>query len=130
MFGENGLIRNRLTKSVVYKEEPYASKYPGLLDYLDTIPGTHQWKAMRANRNVFADNLIIGGPTSATKLIGGPYATITERDNYRSVSDPGFIDMVHENFTLHPTSEVFKKIKGFEPVPFEKMGLYKDKYRN
>jgi hypothetical protein len=85
---------------------------------------------MRAHGNVFADNLIIGGPTSPSKLIGGPYATITERDNYRSISDPGFVDMAHENFTLHPTSEVFKKIKGFEPVPFEKMGLYKDKYRN
>lgn len=130
MFGENGLIRNRLTKSVAYQQEPYASKYPGLLEYLDTIPGTNQWKAMRAHGNVFADNLVIGGPKSPTKLIGGNYATITERDNYRSISDPGFIDMAHENFTLRPTSEVFKKIKGFEPVPFDKMGLYKDKYRN
>lgn len=130
MFGENGLIRNRLTKSVSYTTEPYASKYPGLLDYLDTIPGTKQWKAMRANRNVFADNLIIGGPASSTKLIGGQYATITERDNYRCTSNPGFVDAEHENFTLLPTSEVFKKIKGFEPVPFDKMGLYKNKYRN
>jgi hypothetical protein len=63
-------------------------------------------------------------------MIGGNYATITERDNYMTSVDPGFVDMVHENFTLRPTSEVFKKIKGFEPVPFEKMGLYKDKYRN
>ena len=85
---------------------------------------------MRAHGNVFADNLVIGGPESPTKLIGGNYATITERDNYRSISDPGFIDMAHENFTLRPTSEVFKKIKGFETVPFDKMGLYKDKYRN
>lgn len=130
MFGENGLIRNRLTKSVSYTTEPYASKYPGLLDYLDTIPGTKQWKAMRANRNVFADNLIIGGPASPTKLIGGQYATITERNNYRCTNNPGFVDAEHENFTLLPTSEVFKKIKGFEPVPFDKMGLYKNKYRN
>ena len=130
MFGEEGLIRARLTKSVSYTTEPYASKYPGLLDYLDTIPGTKQWKAMRANRNVFADNLIIGGPKSPTKLIGGQYATITERDNYRCTSNPGFVDAEHENFTLLPTSEVFKKIKGFEPVPFDKMGLYKNKYRN
>lgn len=130
MFGEEGLIRARLTKSVSYTTEPYASMYPGLLDYLDTIPGTKQWKAMRANRNVFADNLIIGGPTSPTKLIGGQYATITERDNYRCTSNPGFVDAEHENFTLLPTSEVFKKIKGFEPVPFDKMGLYKNKYRN
>ena len=130
MFGEEGLIRARLTKSVSYTTEPYASKYPGLLDYLDTIPGTKQWKAMRANRNVFADNLIIGGPTSPTKLIGGQYATITERDNYRCTTNPGFVDAEHENFTLLPNSEVFKKIKGFEPVPFDKMGLYKNKYRN
>ena len=130
MFGEEGLIRARLTKSVSYTTEPYASKYPGLLDYLDTIPGTKQWKAMRANRNVFADNLIIGGPTSPTKLIGGQYATITERDNYRCTTNPGFVDAEHENFTLLPNSEVYKKIKGFEPVPFDKMGLYKNKYRN
>jgi hypothetical protein len=130
MFGEEGLIRARLTKSVSYTTEPYASMYPGLLDYLDTIPGTKQWKAMRANRNVFADNLIIGGPASPTKLIGGQYATITERDNYRCTTNPGFVDAEHENFTLLPTSEVFKKIKGFEPVPFDKMGLYKNKYRN
>ena len=130
MFGEEGLIRARLTKSVSYTTEPYASKYPGLLDYLDTIPGTKQWKAMRANRNVFADNLIIGGPASPTKLIGGQYATITERDNYRCTTNPGFVDAEHENFTLLPSSEVFKKIKGFEPVPFDKMGLYKNKYRN
>ncbi len=130
MFGEDGLIRARLTKSVSYRQEPYASKYPWLLDYLDTIPGTKQWKAMRANRNVFADNLIIGGPTSPTKLIGGQYATITERDNYRCTTNPGFVDAEHENFTLLPNSEVFKKIKGFEPVPFDKMGLYKNKYRN
>jgi hypothetical protein len=130
MFGEEGLIRARLTKSVSYTTEPYASMYPGLLDYLDTIPGTKQWKAMRANRNVFADNLIIGGPASPTKLIGGQYATITERDNYRCITNPGFVDAEHENFTLLPSSEVFKKIKGFEPVPFDKMGLYKNKYRN
>ena len=130
MFGEEGLIRARLTKSVSYTTEPYASMYPGLLDYLDTIPGTKQWKAMRANRNVFADNLIIGGPASPTKLIGGQYATITERDNYRCTTNPGFVDAEHENFTLLPSSEVFKKIKGFEPVPFDKMGLYKNKYRN
>lgn len=130
MFGQEGLIRNRLTKSVSYTTEPYASKYPGLLEYLDTIPGTRQWKAMRANRNVFADNLIIGGPANPTKLIGGQYATITERDNYRCTSNSGFVDAEHENFTLLPTSEVFKKIKGFEPVPFDKMGLYKNKYRN
>ena len=130
MFGEDGLIRARLTKSVSYTTEPYASKYPGLLEYLDTIPGTKQWKAMRANRNVFADNLIIGGPTSPTKLIGGQYATITERDNYRCATNPGFVDAEHENFILLPNSEVFQKIKGFEAVPFDKMGLYKNKYRN
>ena len=130
MFGEDGLIRARLTKSVSYTTEPYASKYPGLLEYLDTIPGTNQWKAMRANRNVFADNLIVGGPTSPTKLIGGKFATITERDNYRCTTNPGFVDAEHENFILLPNSEVFQKIKGFEAVPFDKMGLYKNKYRN
>jgi hypothetical protein len=33
------------------------------------------------------------------------------------------------NFMLKSNSIVFEKIPGFQPIPFDKMGLYKDKYR-
>jgi len=34
------------------------------------------------------------------------------------------------NFQLKGDSIVYQKIPGFKKVPFEKIGLYKDEYRN
>jgi hypothetical protein len=43
--------------------------------------------------------------------------------------DPGFVDFSAGNLQLKPTAEVFSKIPGFQPIPFDKMGLQIDKYR-
>lgn len=44
-------------------------------------------------------------------------------------SDPGFVDMAHHNFRLKPDARIFKDLPGFQPIPFEKIGLYVDEYR-
>ena len=43
----------------------------------------------------------------------------------------GKTDAWSENgdFRLRPDAPVFSKIPGFKPVPFERMGLYRDAYR-
>jgi len=33
------------------------------------------------------------------------------------------------NFQLEPDSIVFAKIPGFQPIPFEQIGLYVDEFR-
>jgi hypothetical protein len=43
--------------------------------------------------------------------------------------DPGFVDYQHEDFNLRGDSQVFQRIPGFEPIPFQKVGLYEDEYR-
>jgi len=63
-------------------------------------------------------------------LLGGQYATMSSEENFQTKEDPGFVDMQQENFLLKPDSKIFSVIPGFEPVPFDKMGLYQDKYRN
>ena len=45
-------------------------------------------------------------------------------NNLITREDPGFIDKNRMNFKLTETSAVFEKIRGFEAVPFEKMGTY------
>lgn len=45
------------------------------------------------------------------------------------IVDPGFVDLSKQNFNLRPDSKVFQQIKGFEPVPFDQMGLFIDEYR-
>ena len=43
--------------------------------------------------------------------------------------DPGFVDAAAGNFTLKRDAAVFKQLPGFRPIPFGKIGLYKDELR-
>ncbi len=56
-------------------------------------------------------------------------AIFKEGDNLVTAEDPGFVDVANGNLSLKPDSEVFKKIPGFKPIPFDKIGLLKDEYR-
>lgn len=128
-FGKDGLLRNRLAKNVQFKESPYAEKYRGLLNYLDPIVEGKEWEGMRSRGNALIRNVIVGGAEDPVKLMGGAYATITSTQNFVTKEDPGFVDFKNGNFMLKPDAKVFEMIPGFEPVPFDKMGLYKDDYR-
>lgn len=129
MFGENGTIRNRLTKDIDFQSPPYSTKYPTLLPYLDAITPGKEWQSMRARGNMLESNLIIGGPDNPIKLLGGEHAQMDGRNNWVTKEDPGFVDMKNKNFALKPDAKAFQMIPGFEPIPFSKMGIYKDHYR-
>jgi len=129
MFGENGLLRQRLLKNVAIDKPPYSERYPQLLNYLHPILEGKEWEGMRARRNVLSGNLIVGGPEDPLHLMGGEHAQFESVNNYRTDSDPGFVDYENGNFNIKPDSEVFTMIPGFEAVPFDKMGLYIDEYR-
>lgn len=128
-FGKNGIIKKRLTESIKFDRPPYSKRYPSLLPYLDVIVEDKEWQGMRSRGNEFSGNVIIGGPEQLVKLMGGEFATANENNNYKTNNDPGFVDMKNGNFMLKSNSIVFEKIPGFQPIPFNKMGIYKDKYR-
>ena len=50
------------------------------------------------------------------------------RDNLENVDDPGFVDVAKQDFRLREDSAVLK-LPGWEKIPLEKVGLYKDEYR-
>jgi hypothetical protein len=129
MFGKNGLLRRRLLENVNIYKSPYSDRYPELMDYLNPIIDGKEWVGMRSRRNVLVNNLIIGGPENPIHLVGGEHAQFEGINNYRTDEDPGFVDYQNENFNLKTDSEVFKKIPGFEALPFDKMGLYLDEFR-
>ncbi len=54
---------------------------------------------------------------------------ITIKDNYVTKDDPGFVDAAHGNFALKMGVDLSEKIPGFQPIPFDKIGLYIDEYR-
>ncbi|MEN9884665.1 MAG: hypothetical protein RLZZ420_1882 [Bacteroidota bacterium] len=129
MFGENGTIRNRLTKDIDFQSPPYSTKYPSLLPYLDVITPGKEWQSMRARGNMLEGNLIVGGPENPIKLLGGEHAQMEGKNNWVTKEDPGFVDMINKNFNLKKEAKVYQMIPGFEAVPFNKMGIYKDQYR-
>lgn len=43
--------------------------------------------------------------------------------------DPGFVNFAKKDFRLKPDAKVFKDLTGFQPIPFDKIGLFTDEYR-
>jgi len=129
MYGNNGLLRKRLEQEVNFRSPPYSTRYPALLPYLDVIVEGKEWEGMRARGNMLEGNLIVGGPENPIKLLGGKYAQMDGKNNWVTKEDPGFVDMKNKNFNLKPDAKAFQMIPGFEPIPFDKMGTYKDAYR-
>ena len=129
MYGENGLLRRRLLENVNIYKSPYSDKYPELMNYLNPIVEGKEWEGMRARGNVLSGNLIVGGAEHPLHLAGGEHAQCEDLNNYRTDEDPGFVDYKNQDFNLKADSEVFKRIKGFKALPFDKMGLYIDEFR-
>ena len=129
MFGENGVIRRRLEQEIDFRSPPYSTRYPELLPYLDAIQEGKEWQAMRSRGNMLEGNLIVGGPENPIELLGGKHAQMDGKNNWVTKEDPGFVDMKNKNFNLKPDAKAYQMIPGFEPIPFDKMGTYKDAYR-
>jgi hypothetical protein len=106
---QEGMFEARL-KAVQYDQSPWRDHYPDFTDYLNvrkTLP----------RRNVLRNNLIV-----RSKLIPGSYQAT---NNWVTNGDPGFLDFKTGDLTLKQDAEVFKKIPGFEPIPFGKIGILK-----
>jgi hypothetical protein len=90
--------------------DPWRERWPWLATVTkDTVP---------TSSNMMINNLVIN------TALGGKGSTA--ENNFVTNSDPGFVDMSNENFTLKEDSVVFTKLPDFKPIPFGKMGLIKD----
>jgi hypothetical protein len=93
---------------------PYTEHYPELVGFLEES-GRLRLNEASNNVAVRCKNYIEGnwkvGPSVVTQ------------------DDPGFVDYETGNFALSEDSEVFDLLPDFKPIPFEKMGLYRDEYR-
>jgi len=110
-------IPDKLLKEVDITKPPYTVRYPELVGFLDWRPG-------RPRINRAANNVLVrcGEAKSGNWKFDAGDTWITE-------GDPGFVDAAKGDFRLRPDSEVFRRIPGFQPIPFERMGLYEDGLR-
>jgi hypothetical protein len=44
-------------------------------------------------------------------------------------TDPGFVDLARHDFHLKPGTRILRDLPGFQSIPVEQIGLYRDEYR-
>jgi len=143
--------------AVNYGQPPYSDRYPKLLNYYNDDPAqpknnkvlhnisfSKKWldiedgvdpALLEMKNNLIADSILCywRGADVKDALTGDIYtrenqAFLTKLEGNKIISgDPGFIDIQNENFQLKEDSPAFKL--GFQKIPIEKIGLYKDKFR-
>ena len=117
------LEQGRLTKEVDIRQPPYTTRYPELVGYFDPQPDAIRWNAAFNNAFVNCPATLPGRKPGETRpgIISGRWHT-----NATDVvfdHDPGFRDMRGKDFRLVPDAELYRKIPGFKPIPFERIGL-------
>ena len=119
--------QQRIRHEVNVTAPPYSERYPDLVRFFTTdeegnvvtIPGIV--RVNQATRNV------------AVRC--GEFTRERGRDswqawnNYVTEEDPGFVDAERGNLALRDDSVVFTEIEGFQPIPFDRIGLYTDDLR-
>ncbi len=111
------LWQTRLLKEVDITKPPYTIRYPELAGFMQ--PQARQPRVNRAARNLFVDCEM----TSSGNWHWEP------EENWITEQDPGFVDAAHGDFRLRPDAAVFEKLPGFQPIPFDKMGLFVNEIR-
>ncbi len=97
-----------------FKEPPYSTRWPQLVNILDDEP-------FAPKGNVVERNIFVGQGWSDVDGRAKPYVTM--KDNL-SDTDPLFVAKPPASFELRKDSPAWKL--GFQPIPFDKIGLYND----
>jgi len=100
-----------------YKQPPWSVRYPELLGILEDQP-------LAPKGNVMARNVCWGGKWGWTEPAALPF--VKSENNLIDI-DPRFTGTPPANFTLAKDSPAWKI--GFQPIPFEKIGVYRSDER-
>jgi uncharacterized Ntn-hydrolase superfamily protein len=112
----DGTLPQRL-RAMPYKQPPWSEKYPRLVNILNDSPG-------QPSGNIVRRNISFGGKWLNVESKAMPL--IKFKDNFVD-KDPHFVDSERLDFRLRPDSPAFAM--GFQQIPVEKIGLYRDEYR-
>ncbi len=104
-------------KAMPYTSELWRERYPRLTTILADEPAAPKG-------NVVARNVCSGGKWDGVHEAARPYVTFS--DNCLT-ADPLFEETSPQTFELSDDSPAYKI--GFEPIPFERIGLFEDEHR-
>lgn len=97
---------------------PYTLRYPQLITLVQDQPA-------HAKYNHVLRNVCVGGRW--LDLRDNLQASEVDMADNWTEGDPGFVDAANLDFRLRDDSPVYER--GFQRIPFERIGLYEDEYR-
>lgn len=106
-------------------QPPWRNRFPTLAAIAETHPPLPVGCVLESNVAVKCDEAIhLHGRPDELRI-----ATI--RDNLAlPIEDFGFADAEKRDFRMKPGAAAFTKVSGFQPIPFEKIGLYQNDFRS
>ncbi|MBO9608821.1 MAG: right-handed parallel beta-helix repeat-containing protein [Paenibacillaceae bacterium] len=129
-----GQVMHQRLLAMPVASEPWSTRYPALLTIWEDTPSYPKYNVVQRNviyktgRSWYHGGLMSEHEdTMWIDPTGREFGTIG--DNWATSDDLKFVDESGENFALQPDSPVYSRIPGFEPIPFDKIGLRKDEYR-
>lgn len=129
-FGGNGVYRYRLSQNLDVTQSPYAERYPLLTDFMQPT-GEDEFGSLYAGmiprRNTFARNFTVD--YDEIVRLDHSNVEVEMHHNHRLFGDVGFRDFEAQDLRLLESSMIYELIPGFEKLPFDKIGLYRDDYR-
>lgn len=108
---QGDLWKQWLTQDVDITQPPYTERYPELKGFFEF---NGEKRTNFTERNV---------AVRCPMLLDGDWE---ENDNFVTDTDPGFVDAAAMNFQLREDAEVFRKIPGFEAIPFNRIGMKRE----
>jgi hypothetical protein len=114
--GRDSTLMDRL-KAVPYQQPPWSERYPELVNILNDEPAVP--KGNKIIRNISVGGRWIDLYDNLTDKI------VTMRDNI--IDGDAGVEVTAKGIRLRKDSPAFKL--GFQPIPLEKIGLYRDAYR-
>ena len=105
-----------------YRKPPWSERYPKLASIMDEEP-------LLPLGNVVRRNVAYGCKRWLSAHGMDKYLDRVEfSDNLKTDDDPGFVDAAKQDFRIREDSAV-PQLPGWEKIPVERIGLYKDEYR-
>ena len=125
-LGRGSIQFKKLLKAMdILQSDLWRQRYPTLLAPMDEDPIL----AHSAHGNTIRNNVAAGSGELKISDKKNVMPTCVIENNVDFDGDPGFADYAHFDLRLRPDSPIFRKLSGFKPLQFEKMGLYDDPLR-
>jgi hypothetical protein len=125
---QSPLVTKLLDPKRPYTSDAWKSRYPHLGQLLDRIQAD-PIDAHESHFGMVRNNVNVGGVPSSVANAAKVEATGTLDPSLDIYEDPGFVDYEGFDLRLRPDAAIRKKLPGFTPPEFEKMGLYADSRR-